>query len=101
MSGTWQPLAHPPSFAAGTMLLLTDGTVMCQQNCSNQWWKLSPDATGSYVQGAWTPLAPSPNAPLYYASAVLADGRVFVAGGEYNNCVPADLLTARRSMIPS
>src|SRR5882757_6824953 len=80
MRGTWQPLAHPPSFAASTMLLLTDGTVMCQQSCSNQWWKLSPDPTGSYIQGSWTPLAPSPNAPLYYASAVLADGRVFVAG---------------------
>jgi hypothetical protein len=95
MPGTWQPLAHPPSFAASTMLLLTDGTVMCQQSCSNQWWKLSPDPTGSYIQGSWTPLAPSPNAPLYYASAVLADGRVFVAGGEYNNCVAADLLTAQ------
>jgi hypothetical protein len=95
MAGSWQALLHQPSFPASTMLLLTDGTVMCQQSCSNKWWKLSPDSTGSYTNGTWTPLAPGPNAPLYYASAVLSDGRVFVAGGEYNNCVPADLLTAQ------
>ena len=95
MAGTWQPLVHQPTFQASTMLLLTDGTVMCQQYCSNNWWKLTPDPSGDYTQGTWTPLAPSPNAPMYYASAVLANGRVFVAGGEYDSCVPADLLTAQ------
>lgn len=34
------------------------------------------------------------NAPLYYASAVLKDGRVFVAGGEYNVNNSTDLLAA-------
>ena len=34
------------------------------------------------------------DAPLYYASAVLKDGRVFVAGGEYNAGNQVDLLTA-------
>ena len=34
------------------------------------------------------------DAPLYYASAVLKDGRVFVAGGEYNVSSQVDLLTA-------
>ncbi len=29
MPGNWQPLANQPPFAASTMLLLTDGTVMC------------------------------------------------------------------------
>jgi hypothetical protein len=77
------------------MLLLTDGTVMAQAICTNKWWRLTPDASGSYVNGTWTPLADSTNAPLYYASAVLADGRVFVAGGEYNNCGRADLYTAQ------
>ena len=85
MAGTWQPLVHQPTFQASTMLLLTDGTVMCQQYCSNNWWKLTPDPSGDYTQGTWTPLAPSPNAPMYYASAVLANGRVFVAGGEYDS----------------
>ena len=39
-------------------------------------------------------LADGPNGPLYFASAVLRDGRVFVAGGEYNNGESADLLAA-------
>jgi Galactose oxidase, central domain len=94
MPGTWGPLTHQPSFGAGTMLLLTDGTVMCQKSGTNQWWKLTPDINGSYVNGTWSALANGPNAPLYFASAVLRDGRVFVAGGEYNNGVTAELLAA-------
>ncbi len=94
MPGTWGPLAHQPTFGAGTMLLLTDGTVMCQNSDTNQWWKLTPDNTGSYVNGTWLALANGPNSPLYFASAVLRDGRVFVAGGEYNAGVSTDLLAA-------
>jgi len=91
MPGTWTPLTHQPSFSPGTMLLLTDGTVMCQDSGSNHWWRLTPDASGSYVNGSWSALADSPHAPLYYASAVLRDGRVFVAGGEFDNGTPKDL----------
>jgi hypothetical protein len=85
MPGTWQPLAHPPTFNASTMLLLTDGAVMCQESGGNRWWRLSPDQTGGYINGTWTSLAPMHQTRLYYASAVLADGRVFVAGGEYSD----------------
>ena len=94
MSGTWVPLTNQPTFGAGTMLLHTDGTVMCQNNGTSHWWKLTPDALGNYINGTWTALADGPNAPLYFASAVLRDGRVFVAGGEYNNFSSADLLAA-------
>lgn len=94
MPGTWGPLTHQPTFGAGTMLLLTDGTVMCQNGDTNQWWKLTPDNTGSYVNGTWSALANGPNSPLYFASAVLRDGRIFVAGGEYNAGVSTDLLAA-------
>jgi hypothetical protein len=84
---TWTPLNHQPSFGASTALLLTDGTVMVQSIESSIWWRLTPDNTGSYVNGTWTQLAsmPAGYAPLYYASAVLPDGRVVVVGGEYNN----------------
>ena len=93
MAGTWQPLNNQPQFGASTMLLLTDGTVMAQAGCSTNWWKLVPDATGSYVNGSWIRLADAPNAPLYYASAVLADGRVFVAG--VNGCLGVSNLHPR------
>jgi hypothetical protein len=76
------------------MLLLTDGSIMCQDSGSAHWWRLTPDGTGSYLNGTWSALANGPNAPLYFASAVLRDGRVFVAGGEYNNGVDVELLAA-------
>src|SRR6266851_6770438 len=88
---TWTPLTHQPGFGATTALLLTDGTVMVQAAVSGygtgQWWKLTPSNTGSYINGTWSQLAsmPSGYAPTYYASAVLADGRVIVEGGEDNN----------------
>ena len=67
------------------MLLLTDGSVMCQQSGGVNWSKLTPDSSGDYVNGTWTPLAPMLNTRLYYASAVLIDGRVIVCGGEYSD----------------
>jgi hypothetical protein len=88
LAGTWQPLVNQPTFSASTMLLLTDGTVICQ-NGKPDWWKLTPDQSGSYVNGKWSALT---NSPEYFASAVLKDGRVFVAGGEYNNGTQVDLL---------
>jgi hypothetical protein len=85
-SQTWQPLLHPPTFNASTSLLLTDGTVMVHQEGTRLWWKLTPDINGSYINGTWTQQAslPSNYSPLYYASAVLPDGRLIVEGGEYN-----------------
>jgi hypothetical protein len=67
---------------------LTDGTVMVQGNNCSDWWRLTPDITGSYVNGTWTQLAslPSGYAPYAEASAVLADGRLIIEGGEYSNC---------------
>jgi hypothetical protein len=89
ISGTWTPLVNQfPDTEGGpdTALLLTDGTVMMHAICSRHWWKLTPDRTGSYVNGTWTQMASMPKGytPLYFASAVLTDGRVIVNGGEYN-----------------
>src|SRR2546425_2926888 len=85
MPGTWQPLANQPPFGASTMLLLTDGTVICQSSGGRDWWKLTPDNAGDYVKGTWSKLASMANSRLYFGSAVLQDGRVIVAGGEYSD----------------
>ncbi len=84
LAQSWQALNTQPGFQADTPLLLTDGTVMVHELGSTAWWRLTPDAFGSYVNGTWSPLAGLPNGyiPLYYASAVLPDGRVIVEGGE-------------------
>jgi len=80
-------LTHPAPDGALTQLLLTDGRVIVQGYSENDWWALTPDNTGSYVNGTWKQMAnlPSGYVPLYVASAVLADGRLVIAGGEYLN----------------
>src|SRR5258708_21517847 len=80
-------LNHQPPDGAILTFQLTDGTVMAQGFGDSDWWKLTPDNTGSYVNGTWTKLAtlPAGYVPDAFASAVLADGRLVIVGGEYNN----------------
>jgi Kelch motif len=66
------------------MMLLTDGRVLVQELATKNWYALTPDHFGSYVNGTWSTLHTGPNGPTYYASAILRDGRVFMAGGEDN-----------------
>lgn len=100
MAGTWNQLTTAVNFNVDTMLLLTDGSVMAHETSTEKWHKLSPASDGKYETGTWTTLQSMPNnptitaaqggpanQPLYFVSAVLADGRVFVAGGEYNGSV--------------
>ena len=96
MAGNWTTLTNAPPAAVATMLLLTDGTVLAQGLSTNQWYRLTPDVNGSYANGTWATLAPSNRAPLYYASGVLRDGRVIVAGGEYDSGVLVMLLNVER-----
>jgi hypothetical protein len=85
----WQLLNHPLGLNVSNPLLLTDGTVIVHRTCTRDWWRLTPDINGSYVNGGWSQIAslPSGYVPTFFASAVLPDGRVIVEGGEYNdNC---------------
>jgi len=93
----WQLLANQPpvlnyqACGPGSPILLTDGTVLVADAGCSDWWKLTPDAYGSYVNGTWTQIASTPAAyaPLYHSSAVLPDGRLIIEGGEYNFLQPA------------
>ena len=90
---SWTRTKNNPPVNLGTMLLLTDGTVIAHEEndqsgnvATRAWYKLRPDNTGSYINGTWTPIAQLPTGygPLFFGSAVLPDGRVVVEGGEYN-----------------
>jgi hypothetical protein len=79
-------LKNQPPDGAQLTFQLTDGTVLAQDYNDSDWWKLTPDITGSYVNGTWTQVAslPSGYSPEAFASAVLANGKLVITGGEYN-----------------
>jgi hypothetical protein len=100
-AGTWQPLTNQfPSTnivdgggnilgpgGAEAPLLMTDGSILVFDvgywGSNGRVFKLTPDQSGSYVNGTWTEVAPVAYAPIYASQAVLPDGRVIVEGGEY------------------
>src|ERR1035438_1377971 len=87
--GSWMGLVNSPTGSVSHMLLLSDGTVMVQHYNNDadtvNWYRLTPDTRGSYVNGSWTqrPIASAHQSRVFYESFVLPDGRVFLAGGEY------------------
>lgn len=89
LTGSWMRLANNPGINASTMFLLTDGTVMVQDEGGSTWKRLVP-ANGSYLNGTWLDVAPMGVGRLYYASGMLRDGRVLVSGGEYTSDLHKD-----------
>ena len=80
--GSWTPLKNKVAERISTILLLSDGTVIAENGLST-WYRLTPDTNGSYVNGAWSTIAPMHDTRLHFLTYVLPDGRVFVAGSEY------------------
>lgn len=89
-SQTWAPLNHQPGVNVGPMLQLRDGRILFheeQAGNARNWWILTPDSTGSYLNGTWSSGGQLPEnyAPFYFSTQVLLDGkRVIAEGGEYN-----------------
>ncbi|HUB46942.1 MAG TPA: choice-of-anchor D domain-containing protein [Acetobacteraceae bacterium] len=84
---SWKTLTGVPSFTPDTMLLMTDGTVLVHDTGGQNWYRLKPDASGHYdtASATWSGPFPMANSRQFFASGVLADGRVYVVGGEYFN----------------
>jgi len=73
------------------MLQLRDGRILVheeQSGNSRNWHILTPDSTGSYLNGTWSSGGelPAGYAPWFFGSQVLLDGQtIAIEGGEYNN----------------
>ena len=80
----WQYFDAPPDVDADTMLLLTDGSVLVHDSGGGRrdWYRLTPDGAGRYRTGRWSRALPMATGRLYFATGVLADGRVYAVGGE-------------------
>ena len=78
-----------PTGSTGTMMLLTDGTVIAQGPGAT-WEKLTPDASGNYASGTWSSIASMGTGRLYTGMNVLPDGRVLIIGGEYSGASMAN-----------
>ena len=88
--GTWTAVTRQaPDANNGVMVLLTDGRVMCHSTAGGNlgdgtiWDILTPDATGSYVNGTWTQSAAMTQERYSFPAAILNNGYVYAAGGEY------------------
>jgi hypothetical protein len=91
LAQTWTPLVNQPGADVGVMLQLRDGRILVheeQSGNSRAWHILTPDASGSYVNGTWSSggQLPTGYSPWFFGSQVLLDGKtVVIEGGEYNN----------------
>ncbi len=85
LSASWTPLTNAAPGGIHTMMLLANGTVMGQLGGDVGWAVLTPNASGSYINGTWSTIASMHDTRQYYSSQVLQDGRVFIAGAEYGS----------------
>jgi hypothetical protein len=85
LSGTWTLLNQAAPVNIGPLLILSDGTVMAQQaGVSQDWYQLTPDSSGSYINGTWSQRRSMSLQREYYASNTLPNGNVLIEGGEYS-----------------
>lgn len=87
-TGKWTAVKTPaPHENMGVCLLMTDGTVICHTTNGpgegTGWDRLTPDSTGSYINGKWDTIASMHYDRLFFSTQVLPSGKVYAAGGEY------------------
>ena len=117
MTGIRAPLLNHPTSNASTvlLLLLTDDSVMCHDEGAgfvgtSNWWKLTPDSNGDYVNGSTTvadlvavemfhtddgtwKTVPTPPGWSHIGDAsccVLPDGKLLIGSIDDNRCAIID-----------
>ena len=75
-------MSSAPPIGVNHAMVLSDGTILTD-NGNGDCCRLTPDIHGGYIHGTWTRAASMHDSRLFFASQVLTNGNVFVAGGEY------------------
>ncbi|HEV8001664.1 MAG TPA: kelch repeat-containing protein, partial [Planctomycetaceae bacterium] len=90
VSQTWTDMTNvvPNGDGGQLALLLSNGTLLVHGTNGNggvsaDWYEVTPDSTGGYINGTWSQAASMNVGRLYFGSVVLPNGNVFVVGGEY------------------
>ena len=91
--GSWSSVNQYAPDQVWLMLLLPDGTILCENNpegstgsnIGGNWLRLTPDNHGSYANGNWSWFQHANDSRQFFSSQVLTNGKVFVAGGEYGS----------------
>jgi hypothetical protein len=97
LAGTVTALTNVPPDGVIYGFLLTDGSLLFQGGLLQDFYRFTPDKSGSYVNGKFRLAAALPPNYIPYATSggVLPDGRVLLIGGEYtlqpNNVLTFDL----------
>ena len=87
----WQLMQTPQGMNGRPehMYLMTNGKVLVQSRGAGsfeKWWLLSPDSSGSYLNGTWVQVAQPPAGynPQNVNGSVLHSGNFIIVGGEQN-----------------
>ena len=79
--------ARTVSINVESMNLMSDGSVLVQSgsdSASKTYYKLTPDSSGNYINGALTQVASGNLERLFFATNLLPSGKLFALGGEYS-----------------
>lgn len=96
MSYSWSTIQPPAGVAIGTMVLMTDGSILAKQDGQGTWYRYFPDpVTGLYnsLNATWSSTVYTMSQERrWFASGVLPDGRFFVWGSEKPNANSGEIL---------
>ncbi len=101
-AGPWSNVNNLSTHGTGTAILLSNGTVMMRMGDNEAGWdQLTPDASGGYANGTWSPLRSMHTKRQWFPANVLRDGRVFVLGGEFSGSTTAVYLNSAEIYDPA
>jgi hypothetical protein len=96
MSYTWSTIQPPSGVNIGTMILMTDGSVLAKQDLAPNWYRYFPDPTTGLYSGPnakWSSTVYTMTVDRrWFASGVLPDGTVYVFGSESGNLNSGEIL---------